>query len=69
MAGERGLLVGDAAGLIDPVSGDGMYECFLSAELATDAISDLLAGRTSTLEPYAATSNGSSRGCTVPRGS
>ena len=28
---ERALLVGDAAGLIDPVSGDGMYECFVSA--------------------------------------
>ena len=34
IAGERTLLVGDAAGLIDPVSGDGMYECFVSASLA-----------------------------------
>ena len=54
VAAERGLLVGDAAGLIDPVSGDGMYECFVSAELAAAAICDLLAGRTATLEPYAA---------------
>ena len=38
IAGERALCVGDAAGLIDPVSGDGMYECFVSARLATDAI-------------------------------
>ncbi len=45
IAGERALLVGDAAGLIDPVSGDGMYECFVSAELAAAAILDLLAGR------------------------
>ena len=45
IAGERALLVGDAAGLIDPVSGDGMYECFVSSRLATDAILDLLAGR------------------------
>jgi flavin-dependent dehydrogenase len=52
IAGERALLVGDAAGLIDPVSGDGMYECFVSSKLATDAILDLLAGRASTLEPY-----------------
>jgi geranylgeranyl reductase family protein len=52
IASERVLLVGDAAGLIDPVSGDGMYECFVSAELATAAIGDLLAGRTSTLLPY-----------------
>jgi geranylgeranyl reductase family protein len=54
IAGERALLVGDAAGLIDPVSGDGMYECFVSSRLATDAVLDLLAGRTSTLEPYTA---------------
>ncbi len=52
IAGERALLVGDAAGLIDPVSGDGMYECFVSSKLATDAILDLLAGRTSTLAAY-----------------
>ncbi len=34
----RTLLVGDAAGLVDPLSGDGMYEAFLSARLATDAV-------------------------------
>ena len=38
LAGERALLVGDAAGLIDPVSGDGMYECFVSSRLAAEAI-------------------------------
>jgi len=54
IAAERSLLVGDAAGLIDPVSGDGMYECFISARLATSAILDLLGGRTSSLEPYQA---------------
>ena len=38
-AGEgRVLLVGDAAGLVDPLSGDGMYEAFLSARLAADAV-------------------------------
>jgi len=52
IAGERALLVGDAAGLIDPVSGDGMFECFVSSRLATAAIIDLLAGRSSTLAPY-----------------
>jgi geranylgeranyl reductase family protein len=52
IAGERTLLLGDAAGLIDPVSGDGMYECFVSSRLAAAAILDLLAGRASTLEPY-----------------
>jgi geranylgeranyl reductase family protein len=54
IAGARALLVGDAAGLIDPVSGDGMYECFVSSRVAADAILDLLAGRASTLEPYEA---------------
>jgi len=52
IAGERVLLVGDAAGLIDPVSGDGMYECFVSSRLAAAATLDLLAGRASGLEPY-----------------
>jgi flavin-dependent dehydrogenase len=52
IAGERALLVGDAAGLIDPVSGDGMYECFVSSRLAASAILELLAGRASTLDPY-----------------
>jgi geranylgeranyl reductase family protein len=54
IAGDRALLVGDAAGLIDPVSGDGMFECFVSSRLATGAILDLLAGRTSTLASYEA---------------
>lgn len=34
----RVLLVGDAAGLVDPLSGDGLYEAFVSAELAARAI-------------------------------
>ena len=38
----RALLVGDAAGLVDPLSGDGLYEAFVSARLAADAV---LAGR------------------------
>src|SRR5262249_4920370 len=48
----RALLVGDAAGLIDPLSGDGMYEAFVSARLAAEAVLDLLAGRTRSLAPY-----------------
>jgi len=54
IASERALLVGDAAGLVDPVSGDGMYECFVSSRHAAAAILDVLAGRASTLEPYEA---------------
>ena len=34
----RVLLVGDGAGLVDPLSGDGIYEAFVSARLAADAI-------------------------------
>lgn len=34
----RVLLVGDAAGLVDPLSGDGIYEAFTSARLAAEAI-------------------------------
>jgi geranylgeranyl reductase family protein len=41
------LLVGDAAGLVDPLSGDGIYEALVSARLAAEAI---LAGR---LDTYA----------------
>ncbi len=36
--GGRVLLVGDAAGLVDPLSGDGIYEAFVSAKLAAEAI-------------------------------
>ncbi|HZT15806.1 MAG TPA: geranylgeranyl reductase family protein [Gaiellaceae bacterium] len=49
----RALLVGDAAGLVDPVSGDGMYECFVSAKLASAAILDVLSGAAPSLQPYA----------------
>ena len=34
----RALLVGDAAGVLDPVSGDGMYEGFVTARLAAEHI-------------------------------
>ena len=48
----RVLLVGDAAGLIDPLTGDGMYEAFLSAKLAAEAVLDLLGGGADSLEEY-----------------
>jgi geranylgeranyl reductase family protein len=41
------LLVGDAAGLVDPLSGDGIYEALVSARLAAEAI---VAGRLDTYE-------------------
>lgn len=37
-ADDNVLLVGDAAGLVDPLSGDGIYEAFASARLAAEAI-------------------------------
>jgi geranylgeranyl reductase family protein len=52
LATTRALLVGDAAGLVDPLTGDGMYEAFVSSRLASAAILDLLAGRARSLEPY-----------------
>lgn len=48
----RAAVVGDAAGLIDPLSGDGMFEAFLSSELASAAALDVLAGRAAGMEPY-----------------
>jgi geranylgeranyl reductase family protein len=48
----RALLVGDAAGLVDPLSGDGMFEAFTSSRLAAETIVDLLEGRAETLDAY-----------------
>lgn len=48
----RALLVGDAAGLVDPLSGDGIYEAFVSARLAAETTLELLEGRATTLDAY-----------------
>jgi flavin-dependent dehydrogenase len=37
VVGGRVLLVGDAAALVDPLSGDGMYEAFVSSRLAVES--------------------------------
>jgi flavin-dependent dehydrogenase len=52
LARGRVALIGDAAGLVDPLSGDGIYEALLSAKLVTGATLDLLEGRAQTLEGY-----------------
>jgi geranylgeranyl reductase family protein len=54
LARGRTAVIGDAAGLVDPFSGDGMYEAFLSARLVADATLDVLAGRAETLDAYQA---------------
>jgi flavin-dependent dehydrogenase len=48
----RVLLVGDAAGLVDPLSGDGMYEAFVSSRIAAEISLELLEGRAASLDEY-----------------
>jgi len=54
LARENTAVIGDAAGLVDPFTGDGMYEAFLSARLVADASLEVLAGRAENLDPYQA---------------
>ena len=46
-------LVGDAAGLVDPLSGDGMFEAFFSARLATHHALRILEGAEQSFDAYA----------------
>jgi len=46
-AGPDWFLVGDAAGFLDPFTGEGIHRALVSAELAADAVDGLLAGRRS----------------------
>lgn len=48
----RALLVGDAAGLVDPLSGDGIYEALVSARLAAESTLELLGGDSGGLDGY-----------------
>jgi flavin-dependent dehydrogenase len=52
LAGGEFLLVGDAAGFIDPVSGEGIYRAFQSAEHAAEAIERWHAGDRGALDRY-----------------
>ena len=54
VASGRALAVGDAAGLVDPLSGDGMYEAFSSAHVASACARDVLEGRAADLSAYPA---------------
>jgi geranylgeranyl reductase family protein len=52
LARGRALLVGDAAGVLDPVSGDGIYEAFVTGRLAADHTLALLEGKADSLDAY-----------------
>jgi geranylgeranyl reductase family protein len=52
LASGRGLVAGDAAGLVDPLSGDGIFEAFVSAKLGSQTVLDLIRGRSRGLERY-----------------
>ncbi len=54
LASGRGLLAGDAAGLVDPLTGDGMYEAFVSGRLAAEAAERVLSGEEPSLDAYSA---------------
>jgi geranylgeranyl reductase family protein len=49
----RVVLVGDAAGLVDPLSGDGIYEALVSARLASEKALAFLGGESESLSDYA----------------
>ena len=53
LSANRILLAGDAAGLVDPLSGDGLYEAFLSGREAAAAAGRFLDGTTDGIDDYA----------------
>lgn len=52
LAGVSAAVVGDAAGLVDPLSGEGIYAAIASGVAVAPAVDDYLAGRTSSLAAY-----------------
>jgi flavin-dependent dehydrogenase len=56
LVNERGLLVGDAAGAVSPLTAGGLDPCLRQAALAVDVITEFLCGRNgSVLSRYAST--------------
>lgn len=51
-SGRGYVLVGDAAGFIDPLTGDGLHRAFVSAELAATALVEVRAGRLDAMDRY-----------------
>ena len=52
VAGDGWLLVGDAIGFVDPLTGEGLQRAFVSAELAVEHIVRMLNGDTSAAADY-----------------
>ena len=52
VAGDGWLLVGDAIGFVDPLTGEGLQRAFVSAELAADHIARMLRGDASAAADY-----------------
>ncbi len=50
----RCLLLGDAAGLVDPVTGEGIYNAVRSAQMAAPVIESYLKGSCANLQEYEA---------------
>jgi geranylgeranyl reductase family protein len=48
----RVILLGDAAGMVDPLTGEGIYYALKSAHLAAEAISEFIRGKTTDLSGY-----------------
>jgi flavin-dependent dehydrogenase len=53
----RGLLVGDAAGLLEPFTGEGIGNAVKSGQIAAEAITTYLQGKTGSLDAYDARLN------------
>ena len=51
-AGDGWILVGDAAGFLDPLTGEGLHRALVSAELAADVIDGHLRGEAGALRSY-----------------
>ncbi|MDA0815723.1 MAG: geranylgeranyl reductase family protein [Chloroflexi bacterium] len=52
MAAQGSAVVGDAAGLVDPLSGEGIYAALVSGAAVAPSVEDYLAGRVQTLAGY-----------------
>jgi flavin-dependent dehydrogenase len=51
-SGSRWLLVGDAAGFLDPFTGEGLHRALVSATLAAEAVDRRLRGRAGAIADY-----------------